>query len=313
MDHKERKLDRSDQLLKRLEEWFALYPIRFIIGIVILTFVVYVIIGAIGQSVWWDWDKKLVIKPLTSHLVNFIGILGAVLTVSGILFTWRQLRIANDRIIGYRQLYRWVDTFIREVQENKGSKFYFYGSTVLPGNISHTDERDIGDYRELVLDLVSGKGTFKNVEDIHFVLPTEGLCEKNYKWFSGVRIWGIRKRTQTEWEDHINEKLQDAIKVQKRIEFFTSESKKPKLTTVSEGDVAALIKHAYVWLSDTRVIYALPLHYYDKPNSSDGSNSEVVTELHPALVGFTSTSHEIVRAFEEQFYGVSVPSTVSSV
>ncbi len=235
---------KKPKLVKRILEWFInkaiVHPFYTIFYFVILISLIY-LVTLIDNK----WNLKILnllsLPPngeSTIHLINFIGVIGALGTAVGFLYTYHQLKLSNDRIDSYDQLYDWIERFLKESVKKKAKKFLFYGSTILPGNISLDDESKINDYMDEIDAIFRRSNNYEKIENIKLVVPKLQDYEEIYKWFYDKDINTLQKRYKNntfEWVAFVNEKKNQAIEFQKlfcendkymkRIVFFSVKSR----------------------------------------------------------------------------------------
>jgi cyclopropane fatty-acyl-phospholipid synthase-like methyltransferase len=280
--------------------WFA---IALLAG---LGFLIYFL--TVVHNLQWDYLRRLShiwphSRTGTGHLVNLLAILGLIITGLGSWYTYLQLQWANDRIDDYAKFYDWVEVLLSEIKAKKASRFNFYGSTILPGNISFGlyDKKQLPAFAKELMNIFSRTiPDYAELTEATIVVPDAAAYRSTYGWFRARRMarW---KQDQAKWEEQVEKAMNDAIDTQGRLEptgpQFGPPDPRHKVVALRETDVRfKTIRHAYYVSNGHRVIYAIPLHYVDAPR--DQARSET---LIPQLVGFTTTSALVVRAFDTHF------------
>lgn len=234
----------------------------------------------------------------TGHLVNVLGLIGLAVTSLGLWYAYIQLRIAEDRIDGYQKLYEWIFTLIDEIKSDKAAVLHFYGSTILPGNVSYSSTKDLSRYKSDLKKIFDRDPEFEALTNVCFIVPDEDGYENTYTWFHNKRVANHHHRLpDAAWVSFVEDKKRDALRLQMTLadgrESYT-------ISTLRESDERfGLLKRAYFFSNGRRVIYAIPLHYVEVPD--EGRHQEVT----PELVGFTTNAVSIVKAFERHFTDVS--------
>ncbi len=270
---------------------------------------------------WHFLDASLYLAPqgeVTLHWMNILAIAGTLGTTLGFFYTYAQLKMANDRIYGYAKLYFWIDHLLDEIRNHRADKFHFYGSTLLPGNVSYTDGKEIEEYGTQLRRISEKKGDYINLEDVQIISPPLASYEVIYKWFESVVLSKTKEHFRDDdsgWIDFIKLKREDAERFLKNLlDAEVRHLRNGHIKEAGTPEVLELIKHHYFWSNGERIIYAIPLHYADssKDNNSavippHGATPPVPPSVQsrkpkvPHLIGFTTTSPEIVFAFEEHF------------
>lgn len=291
--HKSRKYRRrlNDQLWKRVgyAVFLLLFGYFLLVGIDFATFKIK------GQN-----DSSL-------NYVNILTIVGLALTVFGFLYSYREFKTAHERITGYSRLYECVMELLAEIRQKKAHKFFCYGSTPLPGNVSFDQDGEIDRYCSELLKLyrrnVDGDNTYGHVTHASIIVPTKQRLLKNYEWFQKRHIKGIgrllrsRKGSYVEWQEFVEERHREADKLKTDIE---AHDRPNRYVFTPRDHRASTIEHAYFWSNGVRIIYAMPLHFVD--SIQVGREPEVII---PHIVGFTTTDYEIVRAYAQHFGDLS--------
>ncbi len=234
----------------------------------------------------------------TTHFVNLVALAGVIFSGLGFLYTFLQLRDNNDRIDGYRDFYRWVRRLFKELEEGKADKFYFYGPTILPGNVAvgDTGAADITWFREELDDLFRRRDRFKKVKRFVVIVPPIEKYIDSYRHFHNARMSHFEKRQSLDaWREFVESKQLAAVEFQKELAIKDGGEKlTPRDSRYDD------IKSAYFFSNGRRVIYAKPLHYVSAPESG-----EDLREQTPHLVGFTTTDSVTIDAFQEHFSELS--------
>jgi cyclopropane fatty-acyl-phospholipid synthase-like methyltransferase len=233
----------------------------------------------------------------TGHFVNLISLAGLVLTALGFWYTYLQLKYANDRIDTYRNFYNWIHKLFEEIEHEKSKEFYFYGSTILPGNISFDDPHEILWFKNEMNALFNREGKYAHVERSVVIVPQLEKYRDTYRYFEDtyVKSFGNKYRPPAAWRSFVHDKQVEAREFQKNL---STKHGGEKLTPMDHR--YRDITNAYFFSNGNRVIYAKPLHYVNSPKVGDDLKVQT-----PHLVGLTSTDSATIHAFREHFREIS--------
>src|SRR5208283_3908256 len=149
----------------------------------------------------------------TGHLVNLLSLVGLVLTTLGFWYTYLQLKFANDRVDGYRKLYFWIHKLFEEIEDGGQKEFYFYGSTILPGNISFENEEEIEWLKREMSSLFSRQDRYHHVDRSAVIVPQLKRYEDTYGFFHDRYVQTFRKkyRSPAAWRSFVRQKQTEAV------------------------------------------------------------------------------------------------------
>jgi cyclopropane fatty-acyl-phospholipid synthase-like methyltransferase len=226
-----------------------------------------------------------------------LSLAGVIFSGLGFLYTYLQIRDFNSRIENYRDFYRWIEKLFQELERGKATEFYFYGPTILPGNVAMREEdasSEIGWFKRALKSLFDGN--LSHVKRPVMIVPPLDRYEDSYRHFQRTVMNHFGKnRRPDEWKDYVEEKEEEARELQQ------------ELAAKSQGEIVTPwderygeIKGAYFLSNGKRIIFAKPLHYNSLPTSSDK-----LTQQTPHLVGFTTTDGMTIDAFREHFAELS--------
>ncbi len=242
---------------------------------------------------------KAEVRSETAHYVNFVTLMGLAFTALGLMLAIKEFRGRHERIVGYRDFYKWINELLREIQQREANQLFFYGSTLLPGNISYEDERQI-DHLKASFEKIFGVSTddkkqFTDVRQAVLITPTEDDLRANYNRFYRVRIKGLLRRYRDEaaWASFVEESFESARAFKEKLEG--TDSPKRYIYTPRDPRLSA-INQAYFISNGVRIIYAMPLHFTDTIEV-EGEPERLI----PHIVGFTTTAYEIVQAYHKHF------------
>jgi hypothetical protein len=227
---------------------------------------------------------------VNSNILSILSIVGILGTIIGVILTYEQLKIAEDRIDGYIKLYSELKKLM---SEKNIKKFQFYGPTIIPGHIAYGDRNDIKEYKKLIYDLVD-----ELKKKFEIIVPSDELYIEAYSHYADQFINNIHYP-----QSKITKLLEEANELQKTI-------------LDNEGDLTQekskieIIDNFY-FSNGITVIYAIPLHFQVAIAGSESSVSSQTTKksdgnsnknsMHPELIGFKTTNRSIVKAFELNF------------
>jgi cyclopropane fatty-acyl-phospholipid synthase-like methyltransferase len=218
-------------------------------------------------------------KPVTFHLVSFITIIGVSATIWGFWKTFDRLSLINDRITSYRQFFTYTEALFNEIRMGTAHSFYFYGPTILPGNLVYRNGDEIDKYRDEIETLMQRLQGYKSLEKILVIVPSIAAYGESYdKYMDKIPDDFVDARR---WKEEVNKSRKLAIEFQQDLAIKTDE-----LITV-EGSQLAKIEHAYFISNGVRIVIVFPLHYVDSQKST--------FTVH--LFGYTTIDPSIVRCF----------------
>jgi cyclopropane fatty-acyl-phospholipid synthase-like methyltransferase len=234
----------------------------------------------------------------TIHFVNLIALAGVIFSGLGFLYTYIQLQDFNSRIENYQDFYRWIAKLFEEIEGGKASEFYFYGATILPGNVAmkaEDAEQQIGWFKD-ALNSLFNNNSFSHVKRPTIIVPPIDKYRDSYRHFDhAVMSYFGRNRTPEAWKDYVKEREDDAKGFQRNL----SMKSRGEILTPRDARYGD-IKGAYFFSNGKRVIFAKPLHYTSNPASGDK-----LMEQTPHLVGFTTKDSMTIEAFREHFSELS--------
>jgi hypothetical protein len=233
----------------------------------------------------------------TIHFINIVAIAGVIASGMGFYYTYRQLQISNDRIDSYEKLYYWVHQLLEEIKSTRNKRFYFFGSTIIPGNISRETEKITDNYDTVLFQLGNGYNDYEGTS-IKLILPDDNQLKDNYNWFKDKLLLNspeFKIMTDEEWKKHVDEKCKKAQDAQNKMKRFSS--------NLADAEKYAIIKHAYFWSNGKRVIYVTPLHYVDDKKAPTKEKRHKIRKIRiePQLYGFTTKNPSAVRGYENFF------------
>jgi hypothetical protein len=225
---------------------------------------------------------------VNSNLLSILSVVGILGTIIGVILTYEQLKIAEDRIDGYEKLYSELHNMMEDKSNIK--KFQFYGPTIIPGQIAYGNEEDIKLYRNQIYALVSRLN--KNFE---VIVPSEKLNTEAYSYYNNQVI---------------NNKTYDSpeiLKLLKEIKSLQDTIGDNEGVITEEKSKVEIIDNFY-FSNGYTVIYAIPLHFQvaiagaeNITSENKDKNSSNNGKMHPELIGFKTTNRSIVKAFELSF------------
>lgn len=233
-----------------------------------------------------------------THVVNVLSLVGLALTSIGFLYAYHQLQYANERIDSYEKFYRWVDEIFEDIREDGLTEFYFYGPTILPGNISFADDGPIKNFQNALTEIFSKTGDYSKVNHAVIITPPSEEYDGSYKFFetSCVRtLSNIFRGRRDDWLAFVRSKRSDAKEFQKVLTRSTFGEK-----IVPQSESRHHILSAYYVSNGHRIVFAKPLHYVNIETPG-----EDLDEHTTHLVGITSTDSATVNAFRDHFNALS--------
>ena len=219
-----------------------------------------------------------------SAIFNVFTFIGIGITFLGVFLAYRQIHISQDKIYGYHDLYREMNSLLKEIDEGKGVMLQFSGQTLIPGQLSYENKEKIGAYREKIAAL-SENGRMKG--KIEFITLGKELTQKAYYELDN-EIINDKRWTKTD----INKELEELKEFKKKIENQTVEINDVKLKEVIGN---------YYFSNGHTAIYATSLHYSEFRAKKKNVSAEEHTNLKIGLIGFKTTDRAIVEAFKDKF------------
>jgi cyclopropane fatty-acyl-phospholipid synthase-like methyltransferase len=224
-----------------------------------------------------------------NHFINVLGFVGTIFSGLGFFYTFLQLRDNSSRIVGYRAFYRQVRKLFDEIAEGEATEFYFYGPTILPGNvaISESEDGDVRRFKESLDDLYRKRERFDKASRAIIIVPPVNKYKVTYAPYLRMRMSHTLGKDPKEWLDFVRRKAAEAAKVQSDLSTDHFQKWAPRQLR----DIAT----SYFVSNGKRIIYVKPLHYVSARASRDDER------VSPHLVGFTSMDSVTVDAFQEYF------------
>jgi hypothetical protein len=219
-----------------------------------------------------------------SNLLGILGLIGIVGTIIGVVLTYEQLKLAEDRIEGYDKFYE----VLHELFNDPKSQFLqFSGSTIIPGQVASGDARLIERYKTGL------DGIANHLDDptkITLIVPSDEQYERAYMPYVGKTIGKTLYDVET-----IMNRIDQALRYQHsfKAKSHTIEVKLPE-------EIAIL--NAFYYSNGRTVVYAVPLHYdVAKVDKLEHKAANQDRKLNPVLIGFKTTNSSIITAFHEYF------------
>jgi len=138
------------------------------------------------------------------------------------------------------------------------------------------------------LDKYKSEKTFDHVKNIHMIVPDYKGYETTYKFFEDHKKEGTKIK---DWSQHVKKKKSEAVSLQQWL-YIHRKKDGCVISEVDKKEDIELLKRAYIFMNEKRVVYGVPTHYGGIKEGEAFS---------PHLVGFTTTNSEIVKAFKHQF------------
>ncbi|MEA4851500.1 MAG: hypothetical protein VB126_08620 [Paludibacter sp.] len=263
--------------IKEISKWFIKRPIPVITISVILIIVVAFFVEKNGQGLF-----------VNSNILSILSIVGIIGTIIGVLLTYEQLKIAEDRIDGYESFYKEVNELLCKKDTRS---LQFYGPTLIPGHIAYNYKNDIDKYKRALQDNIEVL-TKDPQNKIDLILYSE---KQNLNAYNNY-LHDLVNKTKIE-PSVIESKLKELKKFQEVLNVFINNS----ITIIDDSTKVNLIDN-YYFSNGVTAIYAVPLHYQVALSEKNGKNkSEKNRKLTPQLIGFKTTNRSIVQAFESKF------------
>src|SRR4051812_1166706 len=151
-----------------------------------------------------------------SHFLNVVAIAGVIFSTLGFLYTYLQLRDSTDRIEGYRDFYYWIQKLFSEIEEGKATEFYFYGPTILPGNLAYgrAGKNDVQTFGNKLhnLFLRQADSHFDKVQRSMVIVPPVENYNDTYSLFFDLRMANFTGPEK--WVDFVKEQKMEAQRCQ---------------------------------------------------------------------------------------------------
>jgi hypothetical protein len=220
-----------------------------------------------------------------SNVIGILGLIGIVGTIIGVVLTYEQLKLAEDRIEGYEKFYE----VLHEILTDPKSQFFqFFGSTIIPGQVAFGDDRLIEQYK---LDLYYIATHLKDRQKLTLILPSAEQYKEAYKPYVGKIYRKKRYDQQT-----IDVKIDEALQCQNTMRINA------QLIELKKKEEIAIVD-AFYFSNGRTAVYAVPLHYniarIDKLEHRNLADQE--PQGQPILVGFKTTNGHVVAAFQQHF------------
>jgi len=218
-----------------------------------------------------------------SNLIGILGIIGIIGTIIGVILTYGQLKLAEDRIENYEKFYDALDELLKDP---KARSLQFSGSTILPGQVAYGD-------RTLLLRYMNSLETCTNrllidSGEVKIIVPSEEIYREAYRPYEDKTCRGHKYNRQ-----EIDDRIGEALVVQHSID------QKSDMVEISRKEEIAVID-AFYFSNGRTAIYAVPLHY-NLARVETFENDKQKEQGEPVLVGFKTTNRSIVEAFEQNF------------
>jgi cyclopropane fatty-acyl-phospholipid synthase-like methyltransferase len=275
---------------QRFELWLREHPLKATLSGTGITIAVYYAL------------RFLLGPPYSSQFATLAGLAGVLFSGIGFWYTFLQLQIANDRIDSYAGLYEWLHKLFNELENPKvtAKEFLFYGSTILPGNLSFGDddyhEDEIKFFKDKLREVFGKTHAFEKLKRAIVVVPRADKYEDVYNYFTKIRLSNFRGLSDADWIDKVKKKRNEARDFQESLPLDKGGEK----LTLSEDDKRYwTIVNSYFFSNGRRIIYAKPLHFVNTAHSDN------VRTLTPHLVGFTTNNATTVQAFHDHFKEIS--------
>ncbi len=218
-----------------------------------------------------------------SNLIGVLGIIGIIGTIIGVILTYGQLKLAEDRIENYEKFYDILDEVLRD---NKARSLQFSGSTILPGQVAYGDKALILRYTN-ALESMANRLSLDNAK-VSIIVPSKELYREAYEPYIGKTYRGHKYD-----EPEIKEMIRRALTVHRLIDDMSD------MVEVTRKEEIGIID-AFYFSNGRTVVYAVPLHY-NLARAVSMENAGEDTKEEPALIGFKTTDRSIVDAFERNF------------
>jgi len=224
------------------------------------------------------------------------GVLVGFLTLYGLLLTYRQLKLMEDRIDCYEDFY---EAAIELLNDNSSKYVHFSGSTLVPGHISFGDKNyvsDDGKYFKALDNRIrvffakqrdNGKIGDEKKDLSKFILPQE--YSEPYNKYKGKTYKNHGKGDDFHGtQEEINEKKEEMKTMQTRLGDYS-------LIKQIDSLSSSFLNNFYLSNGKT-MIYAISItHEQANMIPDDGKVIE------PVFVGFKTQKTSIIRAFEGRF------------
>ncbi|HEX8148351.1 MAG TPA: hypothetical protein VF591_14325 [Pyrinomonadaceae bacterium] len=272
---------KRSKFLNQKLKWIHRRP--FLI-ITCITFVILAVVIFFEES--GLFEKSTYNHFQNSNLINIFSIIGIFGTIVGLVITYEQLKLAEDRIDGYESLYDALDELLHD---NKARFFQFYGATLIPGHAAFGDSNVIKTYEN---NLSSFLNDLPRNQQAIIIAPSPELYHTTYSPYLNNKY-----RNETFTQEVLDLLVDDVQKFHRRLVFSNL-----KIITIEEKKDIEFIS-AYYYSNGRMVIYAVPLHYeLERAKEIDNKpETNSVVEIEPVLVGFKTTNRSVIKAFEKDF------------
>jgi len=221
-------------------------------------------------------------------LLTFVGL---AVTAMGFFLTRLQVKIMEDRIFGYEELYDAIFSLIDDTTSDKMRKksniiFQYYGQTPIPGHLSiiktigeNKASKLIKDYQDRLDKLMKAN----DLEKKDFIILGDLILNKSYE--------SVFSRSEKKKKDRVFNELKN---INGTISPFTISVLDEKYKDVI-GD--------YYFSNGHTAIFAVSLHYAKYLAKTINESDAALTdkEVGIALIGFKTTDRTIVKELKEKF------------
>ncbi len=273
---------RRSKFLNQKLQWIHRRPF-FIITFI--TFVIVAVVILFEESGYFE--KSTYNYFQNSNLINIFSVIGIFGTLVGLVITYEQLRLAEDRIDGYESLYEALDELLHD---DKARFFHFYGATLIPGHAAFGDSSVIKTYEDNLLIFLNH---LPRSQQAIIIAPSPDLYQTTY-----LPYLNNKYRNETFTQPVLDSLVEDVKTFHNRLQFPNL-----KIITIADKKDIEFIS-AYYYSNGKMVIYAVPLHYeLERAKEIDNKpETNSVVEIEPVLVGFKTTSRSVIKAFEKDFH-----------
>lgn len=232
-------------------------------------------------ALMFEQDGKNVFA--NSNIISILSVVGIIGTIIGVILTYEQLKIAEDRIDGYEKLY---DEVFDLLKDETSTGFQYYGSTLIPGHIAYGELKEINKYQSEIYSMIV---RISDKEKVKIIVPVANLYDESYKPYIN-KSYKKKKYTQEE----VDKKVLEIQAFQKSII-----DRQCQVTQVHKKNEIGLIDSFYFSNGKT-VIYVVPLHY-QVARAEVSESHKTAGDIDPTLIGFKTKNRAIIRSFEQKF------------
>lgn len=256
--------------------WNKYSPYIITISSILIVFVLSYIEVRSNIQFWYGFS--------TSNILSSLAVVGVFGTLLGLFLTYRQVKLAEDRIDGYDQLY---DAIFELLDDKKGDKIQFYGSTLIPGHFTYASKNKMKSVENFRLK-IENKVSTSELEPTskQFILPAFNMYQETYK--------GYEKKSSKEF---VSKLVDEVKKMHKRIEIDSL------ITSVPDKNKIEDMLDSFYISNGRTAIFAKPLHYdiikTENNNTSDSEKNHL--DFEPILIGFKTRDRSIIKGFEKHF------------